>query len=51
MPELYVDALIDLNRFYRAGAASSVNDAVERITGKPALAFERFVSDHLNAWH
>ncbi|MET0384339.1 MAG: NmrA family NAD(P)-binding protein [Polyangiales bacterium] len=50
MPGFHADALIDLNRHYRSGAGAAVTDAVERVTGRPAIRFERFIADYLSMW-
>jgi uncharacterized protein YbjT (DUF2867 family) len=46
MPEWNVDVLIDLYEVFASGAASSVTDTVQRVTGKPPIAFDQFARDH-----
>jgi uncharacterized protein YbjT (DUF2867 family) len=50
MPDWLVDGLIELTAFKRANQTSVVSQAVERITGRPAITFEQFVRDHLAAF-
>lgn len=46
MPDFYADALLDLFRVYRTGAAAQVTLDVKSITGREPIAFEQFVRDH-----
>lgn len=46
MPDLIVDALLELYASYKAGQASTVSPAVEQVTGKKPIAFEQFVKDY-----
>lgn len=50
IPEPYADALIDLNRAYRLGAAAQVTTAVRDVTGRDPVTFEQFVRDHAAAF-
>lgn len=50
MPAHYVEALIDLYRFYGKGTASAVSPAVKDVTGREPTGFEQFARDHVNAW-
>lgn len=50
MPELYADALIDLNQFYRKGDPARVTTAVKDVTGRAPMAFEQFVKEHAPAF-
>lgn len=45
IPDWYADALLDLYRFYRTGAAAVVSDAVVKITGRKAGTFEAFARE------
>jgi uncharacterized protein YbjT (DUF2867 family) len=49
VPEVCAEALVDLARYYRTGAASSVTDDVKRVTGRDSIAFEHFARDHAAA--
>ncbi|WP_437717220.1 hypothetical protein WMF45_12865 [Sorangium sp. So ce448] len=49
IPELYADAMIDLNRLYRSGAGAGVTSAVKDVTGREPIGFERFAQDHAAA--
>lgn len=46
----YAEDTVELARFYRTGAASSVTSAVGDITGRPALSFSTFAADHVGTW-
>lgn len=50
-PEWSADALLDLQRYYRAGKASQVTDNVERLTGHKPIAFDQFARDYAFAFH
>jgi uncharacterized protein YbjT (DUF2867 family) len=50
IPEWSADALLDLQRFYREGKASTVTDDVERLTGRKAISFDQFASDYAFAF-
>lgn len=45
----YADGLIGLYRLMREGATEAVTGDVERVTGRPPIAFERFARDHAEA--
>jgi uncharacterized protein YbjT (DUF2867 family) len=45
-PEWNVDALLDLNAFYRSGGASAIMDHVEQILGRHPTTFEQFARDY-----
>lgn len=49
LPEVYADALVDLNRYYRSGAAARVTSAVKDLTGRDPIPFEQFARDHAGA--
>jgi len=45
-PGPFVDALSDLFRFYRTGAASRVSHDIEKVTGRKATSFAEWARDH-----
>ena len=45
VPEWNADALLDLQRLYREGKASTVTRDVEQILGRKAISFAQFVRD------
>ncbi len=49
VPAAYADALVDLVRMYRGGAASSVRGEVQALTGRAPFSFEQFARDHADA--
>jgi uncharacterized protein YbjT (DUF2867 family) len=49
LPEGNVDALLDLQRFYREGKAATVTQDVEQILGRKPIPFAQFARDHANA--
>jgi len=49
-PEPFVDGFIDLQRYYRTGAAEAVTPDVERLLGRPPISFDRFARDNAAAW-
>ena len=50
VPEWSADALIDLQRLYRAGIASAVTDTVEQLLGHKPTSFEQFSRDYRSAF-
>ena len=50
MPELYVDALLNLYQLYVAGGAQRVTKDVERVTGSKPRTFDEFARDHAAAF-
>jgi len=50
MPEVLVDAFIELNRIQRDGHASAVSPVVEQVTGKKPISFEQFARDYAVAF-
>lgn len=46
MPAGYVDALVDLNRYYRDGGMVRVSPAVRLLLGRDPVPFEQFARDH-----
>lgn len=51
MPEVMVDAFMELNRLQRAGHASAVSPVVEQVTLKKPISFEQFVRDYIDAFN
>jgi uncharacterized protein YbjT (DUF2867 family) len=45
----YADALVDLNRAYRAGKLSRVSPDVKAVTGREPIPFETFARDYRSA--
>ena len=50
LPEWSADALIDLQRLYRAGKASVVTNDVEQLLGRKPNSFEQFARDYRQAF-
>jgi uncharacterized protein YbjT (DUF2867 family) len=50
LSEWSADALVNLQDFYRAGKASSVTDAVERLLRRQPTSFEQFSRDYRDAF-
>jgi uncharacterized protein YbjT (DUF2867 family) len=46
MPEVYVDALVDLDRAYAAGDLTQVTPTVKQLTGRDPIRFEQFAKDY-----
>ena len=46
MPEAYVDALVDLDRSYSAGALTGVTPTVKELTGREPIRFDQFAKDY-----
>lgn len=49
IPDFYADYVVDLNRYYRTGAASQVSRDVRRITGREPVSFDQFARDYADA--
>jgi uncharacterized protein YbjT (DUF2867 family) len=49
-PEWSADALLDLQRLYRAGRASLVTDDIERLTRHKPITFDQFAHDYAFAF-
>lgn len=47
MPEVIVEALLELSAIIKAGYTSEVSPAVEQITGKQPISFRQFAKDYL----
>lgn len=47
MPEVLVEATMELYGIYKAGYASEVTDTVEQVTGKKPRSFEQFAKDYI----
>ncbi len=50
VPEADAEALADLVRYYRTGAASRVTTTTTDLTGRQPISFEEFARDHAAAW-
>ncbi len=50
MPELTVNALLELYASYKAGQAATVSPVVEQVTGKQPISFEQFAKDYAEVW-
>ncbi len=50
MPEVLVDAFMELNRIAKAGHALDVSPVVEQVTGKKPISFEQFARDYIDAF-
>ena len=46
MPPVYVDALVDLDRYYAAGRMTAVTPTVKELTGRDPIRFEQFAKDY-----
>ena len=46
MPPAYVDALVDLDRYYAAGRMTVITPAVKRLAGRDPIRFEQFAKDY-----
>jgi uncharacterized protein YbjT (DUF2867 family) len=49
VPEPYADALLDLYRYYRTGAAAAVTPTVREVIGREPIRFEQFARDYADA--
>lgn len=49
MPDWYVEAILDLARYYVAGHAGRVTPDVKQVLGREPLTFDRFLQDHAAA--
>ena len=50
MPGTYADAIVDLNHYYRTGAAAPVTPDFERLVGRKPGTFDQFARDHAGVW-
>jgi uncharacterized protein YbjT (DUF2867 family) len=50
IPAVYVDALIDLDRYYRTGEAGRVTTAVKDVTGRDPISFDQFAREYADVW-
>ena len=50
MPPGYVEALVDLQRFFIAGGLAAVTPTVEQVLGRKPISFDQFARDHAQAW-
>ncbi len=46
MDDLHVDAILELNSYFRKGHASQVSPAVEEVTGIRLTSFNQFAGDY-----
>jgi uncharacterized protein YbjT (DUF2867 family) len=46
MPEVYADALVDLDRAYATGGLTAVTPTVKELTGRDPIRFEQFAKDY-----
>ena len=45
VPDVYADALVDLDRWYESGRGDVVTSSIQDITGREPTTFERFVGE------
>jgi len=50
IPEVLVEAFMQLNHIQKAGHASEVSPVVEQVTGKKPISFEQFARDYTEAF-
>jgi uncharacterized protein YbjT (DUF2867 family) len=50
IPESQIDALLDLDRFYREGGADFTTETVRELTGREPRKFEQFVSEFVDVF-
>ncbi|OGP78263.1 MAG: NAD(P)-dependent oxidoreductase [Deltaproteobacteria bacterium RBG_16_49_23] len=50
MPEVIVEALIELYAIQRAGYTAALSPDVERVTGKKPMSFNQFATDYVEAF-
>lgn len=50
MPEWNADALLDLQRLYREGKASTVTQDVEHVLGRKPITYDQFLIDYRSAF-
>ena len=50
MPEVLVEATMELYGIYKAGYASEVTPIVEQVTGNKPITFEQFANDSAEAF-
>lgn len=50
MPDFYVDALVDLEKYYLAGKAAQLSGNVEKVTGRKPRNFDDFARDYAGAF-
>ena len=51
MPDVLVEANIELYNLYKAGYAAEVTPVVEQVTGKKPISFEQFAKDNADAFN
>lgn len=50
LPEHYAKLLTSLEVSAADGVEDRINDAVERVTGRPPQKFDAFAQEHKTAW-
>ncbi|MDP9269057.1 MAG: SDR family oxidoreductase [Acidobacteriota bacterium] len=50
IPEFYVEALLDLDRAYGAGAGSEITGDVQRVLGRKPHTFDQYLRDNIQAF-
>lgn len=50
MPDVIVNALLELYASYKAGQAAIVSPVIEQVTGKKPISFEQFARDYAEAF-
>lgn len=50
MPDIIVNALLELYASYKAGHAATVSPVIEQVTGKKPISFEQFARDYAEAF-
>lgn len=50
MPDVIVNALLELYASYKAGQAATVSPVIEQVTGKKPISFEQFARDYAEAF-
>lgn len=50
MPDVIVNALLELYTSYKAGQAATVSPVIEQVTGKKPISFEQFAKDYASGF-
>ena len=50
MPEFYVEALLDLDRVYGAGAGAEITGDIQRVLGRKPHTFDQYLRDHVQVF-
>ena len=48
MPEVISEAIVELGDAVKAGHTSAISTAVQQVTGRPPITFEKFAEDHMS---